>query len=138
MYLTFDEYQTMGGTLEQTAFDEFEFYAESIINWYTFNRLLKEEEIPVAVKRCMFRLINLAEKQQQSFTLGVDNNSPNANSTIASQSNDGVSIHYNVMSASDIFEMSKKEMGKIIDLYLNMIVDSLGHRLLYRGLYPDE
>ena len=46
MYLTYDEYQNMGGTLVETTFEEYEFTAECIVNWYTFNRLTKETTYP--------------------------------------------------------------------------------------------
>ena len=35
MYLTYIEYQNMGGTLAETAFTDIEFEAETIINYYT-------------------------------------------------------------------------------------------------------
>ena len=43
MYLTFAEYTAMGGTLSQTTFDDLEFEAEALVNWYTFNRLKNDE-----------------------------------------------------------------------------------------------
>ena len=39
MYLAYEDYQNMGGTLDETAFNDFEFEAETIVDWYTFNRL---------------------------------------------------------------------------------------------------
>ena len=34
MYLTYADYQNMGGTLDETAFNDFEYEAETIVNWY--------------------------------------------------------------------------------------------------------
>ena len=44
MYLTFDEYQEYGGTLDEAAFYQLEFEARAVIDWWTFNRLQNEEE----------------------------------------------------------------------------------------------
>lgn len=141
MYLTFSEYQNMGGTLDETAFNDFEFEAESIINWYTFNRLKKDTVYPEELKRCMYALIKYAQERQAALSLGesVDGQSvEGAGATIASRSNDGVSISYNVMSASDLFDSLKDEMGKTVQRYLNGVVNELGRKLLYRGFYPGE
>lgn len=136
MYLTYVEYQSMGGTLDETAFNNFEFEARSVIDWYTFNRLKKETEYPEEVKRCIFKLIEMVQAKNTSLSLGDDGSG--STTAIASQSNDGVSISYNVMSASRLFDNAKSEMKATIQQYLNGVVNSLGHRLLYRGVYPDE
>ena len=135
MYLTYAEYQSMGGTLSETEFENFEFEARSLIDWYTFNRLNNETEYPEAVKRCVFKLIQLVQAKGTSLPLG---NASTGTATIASQSNDGVSIRYNVMSASQLFDSVKRETGEVIQRCLNGVVNSLGHRLLYRGVYADE
>lgn len=139
MYLTYTEYQNMGGTLDETAFDEFEFEAECMVNWYTFSRLQRDTEYPETVKRCMYALIKLAKKLQDASSLGEDaSGSSGTSASIASQSNDGVSISYNVMSASDLFEKYKDEMINVIKRYLQGVTNSFGHKLLYRGIYPNE
>ena len=69
MYLTYEEYTEFGGTLDETAFNDTEFDAESLINWYTFNRLkktewteaLKSEEL----KRCMYQLIRVKQMEDE-------------------------------------------------------------------------
>ena len=45
MYLTFDEYVNMGGTLEEQAYTLYEYEAEYIINWYTFNPTTRKWEL---------------------------------------------------------------------------------------------
>lgn len=59
MYLTYAEYTNMGGTLDETAFNDFEFEAESIVDWYTFNRLHNMTTYPEKLKRCMYSLIKV-------------------------------------------------------------------------------
>lgn len=139
MYLLYSEYQNMGGTLDETLFNEFEFEAETQVDWYTFNRLRNEEEYPERLKRCMYALISLIYRVQQASMLGDDGSGDsNINAAVASQSNDGVSISYNVMSAHDVVESSKSEIESMIQRYLQGVVNSLGRTVLYRGLYPGE
>ena len=69
MYLTFSEYQDMGGTLDETAFNDLEYDAESTINWYTFNRLKRPEWASVLeseeLKKCMYQLIRLKQMEDE-------------------------------------------------------------------------
>ena len=153
MYLSYADYQNMGGTLDETTFNEFEFEAECIVNWYTFNRLKNEVEYPAELSRCMFALIKLAKLKADAMLMGaqtttvIDGEGHSTTTvlspTIQSQSNDGVSTSYNTVSASEVFgNLSAMKRGgeieNLVQLYLNGVVNSLGHKLLYRGLYPDE
>lgn len=140
MYITHDEYLTFGGTLEETAFANLEFEARTIIDWWTYNRLQDDEEYPEAVKRCMYKLINLIIAKQQAQLL--ENNGTVSNdakkSGIIQQSNDGVSTTYNIMSASEIIAQSDEDIKSTIRMYLQNVRNSLGRKVLYRGLYPGE
>lgn len=139
MYLLYSEYVNMGGTLDETLFNELEFEAETQVDWYTFNRLQNEKELPERLKRCMYALINLIYKVQQASLLGDDGSGDSSiNAAVASQSNDGVSISYNVVSAKDAVELSKSEIEDTIQKYLQGVMNSLGRKVLYRGLYPGE
>lgn len=137
MYLTYEEYLNMGGTLDEAAFDNYLIDAEMLIDWYTFNRLENETVIPEKVKKCGYKLISLADMKSKAFVLGREVNGE-GNASVASQSNDGVSISYNTISASQAFDLLKSESENIIKQYLNGVVNSLGRKLLYRGIYPDE
>lgn len=138
MYLTFEEYTQFGGNLDETTFNNFEFKARSTIDWFTFNRLQKELEYPEAVKRCMYELIRLAEIQEQAGAVSAAAAGDTVKAGIASHSNDGVSVSYNVLSAQAALENSQKQIHETIQQYLQGVKDSLGHKLLYRGVYPDE
>lgn len=141
MYLTYEEYQNMDGTLDETTFLDFEFEAESVVNWYTFNRLKNEIEYPEALTRLMYRLIQLLQARAEALNITDTNDSEQTSGngrSIASQSNDGVSISYNIMSASELAEQCKNEMINIIKIYLSGVTNSLGRKLLYRGIYPGE
>lgn len=139
MYLTYEQYQTMGGTLDESTFNDYEYEAETFVDWYTFNRLQGEDNLPEAVLKCVYHLIKLLILKGQA--IGLDNGtegSTDGGKVVVSRSNDGVSESYNVLSASEIAELSKKEMEDCIRRYLNGVMNSLGRKLLYRGLYPGE
>lgn len=139
MYLTYEQYQEYGGTLDEATFSDYEFEASTQVDWYTFNRLHGETEYPEALTRLMYRLIKILELKAQA--LGVNalaDNTNDGNYSIASRSNDGVSVSYNVLSASELAENSKKEISNVVQMYLQGLTNSLGRKLLYRGLYPGE
>lgn len=139
MYLTYDEYVQFGGsTLKEAAFEDLEFQARSVIDWWTFNRLSNETKYPEAVKRCVFRLVQLINDRQQAMLVGSQSSDSTKTAGIASESNDGVSTTYNTLSATEAVDTLQKEMEDVIRLYLSTIRNSLGHNLLYRGVYPDE
>ena len=61
MYLTYSEYQNMGGTLDETAYNTFkrkaEYAVNSQANGKTGERIGKLTELPQSVKDCIFELI---------------------------------------------------------------------------------
>lgn len=140
MYLTYAEYQNMGGMLEETAFDDIEFEAETYVDWVTFNRLHKDTEYPEVLKKCMYHIIKLITAKMEAMVIPTeaDGSDGSVSAGIASQSNDGVSISYNIMSAKDILQSSEAEIQKCIHRYLQGVTNSLGQKLLYRGIYPNE
>ena len=136
MYLTFLEYQSMGGTLDETSFAHLEFQAEAQINYSTFSRLKKDKVIPDEVKRLTYYLVDLLQKKADAFSLGKGDSS--ANTHITSQSNDGVSVSYNGLAPSDLIELCKADFLNAIRSYLDGVTNEAGHKLLYRGIYPGE
>lgn len=138
MYLTFDEYEDYGGTLDETTFQDIEFEAECVINWWTFNRLQSERTYPEAVKRCMYKLISLIDNKQKAMTIDSGDANGVVNAGIAHESNDGVSTTYNTLTADSAADVLKGEMCATVCMYLQGVKDSLGRNLLYRGVYPGE
>lgn len=149
MYLTYKEYQEYGGTLSESTFNDFAFEAESIINWYTFNRLTHDTTFPEEVKRCVYKLIGYAQLKAEAMQLGTGVSTVSASSSsevspvVKSQSNDGVSISYNVLNASELFaafatKSKGNEIEQLVQKYLQGVVNSLGQKVLYRGFYPNE
>jgi len=138
-YLTYEQYEEYGGTLDEEVFAQLAFEAKAQIDWRTFNRLHNETEIPEAVKRCMYYLIQLLSTQLSYVVPALESsNDSTGGAQITSQSNDGVSISYNVLSASEAVEQCKTQIADTINRYLNGITNTLGRKLLYRGIYPDE
>lgn len=140
MYLTYEDYTDMGGTVDAATFPLYEAEAEALINWYTFNRIERWETIPEAVKNCMYKLITLAQIKADAIA-SVSGSA--SGSAIASQSNDGVSISYNMISASEAFNsLSANTRGNVIEsiirIYLSGLKDEKGRNILYRGVYEDE
>lgn len=153
MYLDYESYQNMGGTLDETTFNSFEYEAETIVNWYTFNRLKGELTYPDELARCMYRIIYLAKLEADALLLGkqlitVKDSEGNTSTIetsayIKSQSNDGVSVSYNNVDASDLFERltstgRDNPLAQTVFRYLQGVRNSQGKKLTYRGLYPDE
>lgn len=141
MYLTYDEYVNMGGVSDAAVFKDYEnleFEASAVIDWYTFNRLQKESVYPEAVKRCMYKLIALIQEQRQAMIVNPKSSDGTIRGSVASESNDGVSASYNVLSAKDAVESIQSSLQTTVNMYLQGVKDSLGHKLLYRGVYADE
>ena len=141
MYLTYDEYISMGGnTLDETTFEQLEFEARTVVDWWTFNRLQHEMEYPEAVKRCLYKLITLIYDRQTAMMVDSQTNinSSVKQAGIASESNDGVSTSYNTLSAKEAVDTLKNELQDAVRMYLTGVRNSLGQLLLYRGVYPNE
>lgn len=147
MYLTYTEYQNYGGTLEESAFEMYEFEAASMIDYYTFNRLKKgdgydgqSDSVKEAVTRCEYKILSLLQLRDSAIVISGEDigNESVSLAGIASQSNDGVSTSYNVLSASEASAKVGEELANAIRRYLGACKNSLGQKLLYRGIYPDE
>ena len=135
-YLSYEEYVAMGGTLDESNFNDLEFEAEAIVNWYTFNRLKNDTQIPSEIKRLIKYLIDVVKVQNEGV-LGSTGGSDNS-AQIASQSNDGVSVSYAILSASERMAALKTQEADKINKYLQGVTNEAGRLLLYRGLYPGE
>ena len=138
MYLTYEEYQQYGGTLEEVTFTDFEMESETIVDWYTFNRFQNDTEFPEKLKKCMYQLIKLGQEKQTILSPGESADGSEVTASVASRSNDGVSISYNVMSAKDIYDTIKVETASIVKRYLSGVVNEMGRKVLYLGIYPGE
>ena len=128
-YLTYDEYKSLGGNLDQTPFNLLEFEARKIINNNTQNRLINVSDIPQEVKLCTFKLITSIMK----FTKDEDNSQ---NSNIASENIDGYSVTYNNISLDQIENVVKSKNAELDDIAYNYLLGVVVNNvhILYRGV----
>ena len=122
-YLTYEDYKSLGGTLGEMPFNILELKARQIINERTQNRLKDVEKIPQEVKICVYDLIQIINKYNNS------NNSTSSN--ISSENIDGYSVTYK--SGKELTEEQKKQYDDVMetDLY-GVIVDNTP--ILYLGV----
>lgn len=141
-YLTYTEYQEMGGTLEETLFNSLLLDAQGYVDWYTFNRLWKDEwrteEIMERVKICVYQLISLVATKSNLIAPQTNSAGINVNAQATSASNDGVSTSYAVLNGELLFTHAKQEIEDSINRNLTGVMNNAGRKLLYRGLYPNE
>lgn len=148
MYLTYEEYTEYGGTLDETAFNDLEFDAESTVNWYTFNRLKRPEWSSVLeseeLKRCMYQLIRIKQVENEMLASSSGGAGWGVGWTkeagITQETNDGVSVSYNTLSSGELMAYlnGSKTKNDLVQQYLGSIVNDLGRNILYRGIYPGE
>lgn len=124
MYITYSEYQNMGGTLDVAAFNRFANRACALIDSETKNRVAAMSEVPDKVKHLCFELI---EYSNNAATV--------AKSNIASRSQTagGVSESESYVTAKTADEQSA-EMYEMISDYLCGVKDDTGTPLLYKGV----
>ena len=127
-YLTYDEYTSLGGSLDEASFELLEFEARRKIDGRTQNRLVGSEDVPQEVKMCEFHLINSLATYDQSTT-NISNSG-----NIASENIDGYSITYiTAGQIKDIVNSKTTEINNIIRDDL-MEVRYEGQHLLFRGV----
>ena len=121
-YLTYDEYQSLGGNLDQTPFNLLEYNARKKIDERTFGRLIDKGQEYQEVKLCVYNMIT---------TLNSYSSYDTQNKAISSESSDGYSISYGTPQKSTT-EAKNSELEDVINTYLsNLIVDDVP--VLYRG-----
>ena len=121
-YLTYQEYQLLGGTLEEMPFNLLEFNARKKIDERTFGRLVDKGQEYKEVKLCIYTMI---------ITLNSYSSYDTQNKAISSESTDGYSISYGTPQKS-VIEAKNSELESVIDTYLtDLVVD--GVKVLYRG-----
>lgn len=72
-YLTYAEYQSLGGTLDEVPFNILELKARGMIDERTLGRLQDLEEQRNEVKVCMFELINNMSTEATGKNISSEN-----------------------------------------------------------------
>lgn len=127
-YLTYGEYQELGGTLDETPFNLLEFEARKKVDERTLKRLdgIDTEYIPYEVKICIFKLINRIFEYSKTV-VEVSNN-------VASENTDGYSVSY--LTPDRITEIVKSKNDELNDLIMTSLFGVVvnGEHLIYLGV----
>lgn len=121
-YLTYEEYQGLGGTLDETPFNLLEFEARREIDLRTKNRLVGKTDIPDEVKLCLYNLINT-----------ISLYSSDTNRSVSSETVGNYSVSYGSGgSFREILKSKAEEIDDIVraELY-GVIVDN--EHIIYIG-----
>lgn len=130
-YLTYLEYQALGGTLEEMPFNLLEYEARKQVDLRTQKRLFNVDEIPSEVKLCIYHLIDKLENYNNSIESAT-----NSDGSISSENTDGYSISYNQVNATQIQEIVKSKETELDDLILNDLYGLIvnGEHIIYNGV----
>lgn len=123
-YLTYDEYEAFGGTLQEPEFEMAEFKARKMIDYWTDCRVQNMASVPEAVKRSMMQVISYEQ------TYGVEAQA--AHPLLASFNTDGYSESYGSMT-----EQNSQAAAGLYNSVRNLLYgekDDNGVPLLYRGV----
>lgn len=123
VYLTYDEYKSLGGSAPATDFALLEFKARKRIDYLTASRVQNMAQVPQAVKMCMLSIITVdsAAGAEAQATKPV----------VTSFNTDGYSESYGkAMSVQD----ASASITRIIKTGLYGETDDNGVPLLYRGV----
>lgn len=121
-YLTYAEYQEMGGTLGEADFNLAEFRCRKRIDRQTFDRIQDMDLVPEAVKLCMMSLIGIDSKVGAEAQVDAP--------VVTSFNTDGYSESYGKALG---VEDAEKTMSSSIRSMLWGEKNDRGVPLLYRG-----
>ena len=107
-YLTYNDYQALGGTLNEMPFNILEFEARQNIDKYTFGRLKDLSSQSQETKLCVYKLIGVINGYSEYET---------SNKSKASESTDGYSVSYSTPNVS-FSESKNNEVKNIVREYL--------------------
>lgn len=121
-YLTYEEYVSLGGVLDTTAFNRNIDRACSMIDNATFNRIHAMAEVPQKVKACCRDLVEY-----------IATNKTTNEKSVASWSESAGAVSESVSYSTKTDDEIKVETNDILLDYLYMLKDEYGTFLLYKG-----
>lgn len=126
-YLTYEEYKALGENLDLLPFNLLEYEARRRIDIRTFNRLHTAEEIPQAVKLCIYKMIDKMSSYNQTLSTASEKN-------IASENIDGYSVSYITgKDITNVLDSEIKELNDIMEDYLIGVIVN-GQHIMYLGV----
>jgi len=123
-YLTFEQYQAWGGTLEEAAFNLAEIKARARIDAMTQKRVAYMQTVPEQVQAAMMEIITV----DGAYSASAQAAAPVA----ASFATDGYSESYG--SAESRTAAIEKQLTGSIEALLDGVTDDEGTPLLYAGV----
>ena len=124
-YLTYNEYRTLGGTLDLTPFNLLEFEARRIIDSRTLQRLHGINKIPQEVKMCMLSLVD---------TINSYANKSQTSKNISSESVGSYSVSY--ITGTQIQETINSKNAELTDMVVTYLTGVIvnGEHIIYCGV----
>lgn len=122
-YIDYDEYTSIGGTLDETTFNQVIVAACALVDRFTFKRLRDVETISENVAACIRDLCDY---------IYLNNSASNRAVASKSQSAGGVSESESYVTKSN--EDLRAEMYDIVLNYLCIETDDNGTPLMYKGV----
>ena len=123
-YLTYEEYRSLGGTLDETPFNILELEAQKNVDKFTFGRLQKLDTQINEVKVCIYKLIGLIDTYASY---------DNQNKAISSENIDGYSVSYG-QATENVSKAKQVEIKGIVRTYLAECKLEDGTPYLYCGV----
>ena len=123
-YLTYEQYQAWGGTLDESAFNLAEIRARARIDAMTQKRVAYMREVPEQVQAAMMEIITV----DSTYSAAAQAAAPVA----ASFTTDGYSESYG--SAESRTAAIEKQLTGSIETLLDGVTDDDGTPLLYAGV----
>lgn len=120
MYLTFGDFEEMGGIIDEASFPRLEHKARAMIDMMTHGRLAGEKPVRDAVKYACFDLVRAMNSDE--------NAAGGAGMAVSSMSNDGISITYAAAQSAGA------RYNSIIRSWLASETTACGVPLLYSGV----
>lgn len=124
-YLTFEEYQSYGGQLDEPTFNREELKAQKRIDFLTNNRLMNDTVIPEPVKVAIYEVM-LLFKEKENYENPESQN-------VTGFSNDGVSVTFENQSVKEYQESFDNRLNTKVKELLFGVSNEAGISLLYRG-----
>ena len=124
-YLTFEEYQSYGGQLDEPTFNMEELKAQQKIDFLTNNRLMNDTVIPEPVKVAIYEVM-LLFKEKENYENPESQN-------VTGFSNDGVSVTFENQSVKEYQESFDNRLSAKVKELLFGVSNEAGISLLYRG-----
>jgi hypothetical protein len=120
-YITYEEYKSMGGTLDLTAFERNIDRACAIIDLHTLGRVKKMREITLKIKACCRDLVEYLYNHNSTEKV------------VTSKSQSAGAVSESVSYADFSVEIAEKETENIVYTYLATETDDYFTPILYRG-----